>query len=58
MDADLVAIDLEFEVEATISQYPDKDILSPFDPTPEEIFSLVNTGFVIVKNTPAMLLSK
>ena len=52
MDADLAVVDLEFELEAIITQYSDKDILLSSDPHPEEIFSLVNTGFVIVKNTP------
>ncbi len=52
MDADLIVVDFEFKVEDIVSQYPDKDILLSTDPHPEEIFSLVNTGFVIVKNTP------
>ena len=51
MDADLVVVDFEFQFEAIIAAHPDKDILVSEDPYPDEIFSVANTGCVIVRNS-------
>jgi hypothetical protein len=53
MDADLIMLDFAFQLEAVVAQYPDADLLLSSDPYPEEIFSVVNTGFIIVKRRSA-----
>lgn len=51
MDADLVVVDMNFAFESIVSAYPDKDIIISEDPYPDEIFSVANTGCVIVRNS-------
>lgn len=49
IDADLVLLDFSFRLEEIVAEYPEADLLLSSDPYPEEIFSVVNTGFIIVK---------
>ena len=51
LDADLVVLDPSLDLESLIAQAPAADILICADPEPAEIFSLVNTGAVLVRNT-------
>ena len=45
MDADLVVVDFEFNVEDIVSQYPDKDILLSTDPHPRGDLQSGQHGF-------------
>jgi len=52
LDADLVVLDHSFRIDKLLAQArADQDILVCQDPEPAEIFSIVNTGAVIVRNT-------
>ena len=52
LDADLVVLDHDFRIDTLLAQATaEQDILVCEDPEPAEIFSIVNTGSVIVRNT-------
>lgn len=52
LDADLAVIEPTLDLEALVDLAPNVDIFVCSDPEPAEIFSLVNTGALLVRNTP------
>jgi len=51
LDSDLIVLDLGIKLELIVEQNIDSDVIISLDAEPESIFSIVNTGFVIVKSS-------
>jgi len=51
VDSDLIVLDLGMKLQDVVFNYSWADILICTDPEPDDIYSIVNTGFIIVKNT-------
>jgi hypothetical protein len=50
IDPGLIIVDLSMKIELIISSYPNSDIIVSKDSFNNEIYSTIDTGFIIVKN--------
>ena len=51
LDSDLIILDFAMKLEGIIDQYPSGDLIVSRDADPAGIFSIANTGFIIVKRS-------
>ena len=49
LDSDLIIVDLGMKLELIVQEYPDSDVIISLDADPEGIYSIVNTGFIIIR---------
>ena len=51
LDADLVVLDIGMSIEDIVKSHPKADFIISRDPLPDEIYSIANTGAIIMKNS-------